>query len=53
MTTVNNYAAMGRRLWDEAQVELALGNTVQASEKLWGSAAQAVKAGRRGKGLAT
>ena len=44
MTTVDDYAERGRSLWDGAQVELARGDTVQASEKLWGSAAQAVKA---------
>ena len=31
-------------MWREAQVALGAGDSLQASEKLWGSAAQAVKA---------
>ena len=41
---MNEYGARSERLWQQAQVSLREANILQASEKLWGSAAQAVKA---------
>lgn len=44
MTTTEGYQAVSARLFDQAQVELDAGDLVQASEKFWGAAAQALKA---------
>lgn len=41
---MNRYGTMSRELLDKAQQALAQGDLVQASEKGWGAAAQAVKA---------
>ena len=41
--TGNEDTARSQRLWEEAQVALAEADGLQASEKLWGAAAQAVK----------
>ena len=38
------YNTRSTRLWQEAQTALVEANGLQASEKLWGAAAQAVKA---------
>ncbi len=37
------YASLSQHLVDEAQIQLDSGDLVQASEKAWGAAAQAVK----------
>ena len=44
MTTTESYRATSATLFDQAHVELEAGDLVQASEKFWGSAAQALKA---------
>ena len=44
MTTAERYAATSTTLLDQAQVELETGDLLQASEKYWGAAAQALKA---------
>jgi hypothetical protein len=46
----NGYSAQSRTFLTQAKDELAQGDSVQASEKLWGAAAQIVKAvaARRG-----
>ena len=44
MTTVERYRSVSSTLFDQAQVELQAGDLVQASEKFWGAAAQALKA---------
>ena len=44
MTTRNEeYAAMSRKLLEDGRQALSQGDPVQASEKLWGAAAQMVK----------
>ena len=50
MTTAEEYRTASTTLYDQAMFELETGDTRQASEKLWGSAAQALKslAERRG-----
>ena len=50
MTTAEEYRTASTTLYDQAMFELEAGDTRQASEKLWGSAAQALKslAERRG-----
>ena len=50
MTTAAEYRTALTTLYDQAMFELDTGDTRQASEKLWGSAAQALKslAERRG-----
>ncbi len=50
MTTAEQYRTASTTLYDQALVELDAGDTRQASEKLWGAAAQALKslAERRG-----
>ena len=40
----NEYIKRSEQLWQETQTVLHQQNPVQASEKLWGAAAQAVKA---------
>lgn len=40
----NEYRNHSEILWQEAQAALQEDNAIQASEKLWGAAAQAVKA---------
>ena len=42
--TQNEYRSHSDILWQEAQTALQEDNAIQASEKLWGAAAQAVKA---------
>lgn len=42
--STNGYTEKSHTLLIQAQQELALGDLTQASEKLWGAAAQAVKA---------
>ena len=41
---MNRYEVMGRHLLERAQQSLADGDLIQASEKGWGAAAQAMKA---------
>ena len=50
MTTAEEYRTAATTLFDQAMFELDTGDTRQASEKLWGAAAQALKslAERRG-----
>ena len=50
MTTAEQYRLTSTHLYDQAMVELEAGDLLQASEKLWGAAAQALKsvAERRG-----
>ena len=50
MTTAEEYRTASSTLYDQAMFELEAGDTRQASEKLWGAAAQALKslAERRG-----
>ena len=50
MTTAEQYRTASSSLYDQAMVELDAGDLRQASEKLWGTAAQALKslAERRG-----
>ena len=50
MTTVEQYRSTSLHLYNQAMGELDAGDLLQASEKLWGSAAQAMKcvAERRG-----
>ena len=50
MTTAERYKSTSTLLFDQAMVELENGDLIQASEKLWGAAAQALKsvAERRG-----
>ncbi len=43
MTTEERYKSTSTLLYDQAMVELEAGDLLQASEKLWGSAAQALK----------
>ena len=40
----DRYAAISKRLLQEAQRELDVGDVIQASEKAWGAAAHAIKA---------
>ena len=44
MTTAEKYLATSSTLFDQAHIELQAGDLVQASEKFWGTAAQALKA---------
>ena len=44
MTTQATYRSSAAALLEQARIELAAGDTRQASEKGWGAAAQAVKA---------
>ncbi len=44
MTTAERYQAVSTTLFDQAHIELESGDLVQASEKFWGAAAQALKA---------
>ncbi|MXZ02649.1 MAG: PaREP1/PaREP8 domain-contain protein [Chloroflexi bacterium] len=44
MTTAEKYLATSSTLFDQAHIELQAGDLVQASEKFWGAAAQALKA---------
>ncbi len=50
MTTAEEYRTASTTLYDQAMVELDAGELRQASEKLWGASAQALKslAERRG-----
>ena len=50
MATAEQYRSTSTHLFDQAMVELETGDLIQASEKLWGAAAQALKcvAERRG-----
>ena len=50
MATTEQYRSTSTHLFDQAKVELETGDLIQASEKFWGSAAQALKsvAERRG-----
>ena len=50
MTTAERYESTSTLLFDQAMVELESGDLIQASEKLWGATAQALKsvAVRRG-----
>ena len=43
MTTAEQYRSTSTHLYDQAIVELEAGDPLQASEKLWGAAAQALK----------
>ena len=44
MTTAERYQSVSAQRFDQAHVELDAGDLIQASEKFWGSAAQALKA---------
>ena len=44
MTTVERYQEVSATLLDQAHAELDAGDLIQASEKFWGAAAQALKA---------
>ena len=50
MATVAFHADASRRMIERAAVELANGDSLQASEKGWGAAAHAVKAIAEGRG---
>ena len=50
--TQNEYLSHSETMWQEAQSTLQEGNAIQASEKLWGAAAQAVKAVAEARGWA-
>ncbi len=50
LETANEYMSRSQQLWQEAQIALQEGSRIQASEKLWGAAAQAVKAVGEAKG---
>ena len=50
MTTSERYRSAAHTLYDQAIVELEAGDFRQASEKFWGSAAQAMKAVAERKG---
>ena len=43
MTTAEEYRTAAHQLYDQALVELEAGDLRQASEKLWGAAAQVLK----------
>ncbi len=43
MTTAQEYSATSATLFDQARLELETGDLIQASEKYWGAAAQALK----------
>ena len=43
MTTAEEYRTAAHQLYDQALVELETGDLRQASEKLWGAAAQVLK----------
>lgn len=43
MATVEQYRSTSTHLFDQAMDELDAGDLIQASEKFWGSAAQALK----------
>ena len=47
---MNRYGTMSREFLRKAREELAAGDMVQASEKAWGAAAQAVKAAAEWRG---
>ena len=44
MTTSARYQSVSTQLFDQAHIELEAGDLIQASEKFWGAAAQALKA---------
>lgn len=50
MTTGTDYRAAATQLLAQARRELSAGDVLQASEKGWGAAAQAVKAVAKGRG---
>jgi hypothetical protein len=52
MTQAANYSATGRDLLDKALALLEQGDLIQASEKGWGAAAQAVKSVAESRGWA-
>ena len=43
-STIVKHARLARRLLEDARREIAAGDTVQGSEKLWGATSQALKA---------
>ena len=43
MTTTQTYKSVSTHLFQQAQAELEVGDLIQASEKFWGAAAQALK----------
>ncbi len=43
MTTTQKHQSVSVHLYEQAQIELETGDLIQASEKFWGSAAQALK----------
>ena len=51
MTTAEQYRSTSTLLFDQAMVELEAGDLLQASEKLWGAAAQALKSVAERRGL--
>ena len=51
MTTAEQYRSTSTLLFDLAMVKLEAGDLLQASEKLWGAAAQALKSVAERRGL--
>ena len=43
-STIEKHARLARQLLDDAEREIAAGDTVQGSEKLWGATSRALKA---------
>ncbi len=43
MATTQKYQSVSAHLYEQAQIELVTGDLIQASEKFWGSVAQALK----------
>ena len=52
MTTADRYLSTSAWLFAQAEAELEIGDLVQASEKFWGAAAQALKATAQSRGWA-
>ncbi len=50
MTTSQRYSSTSSTLFDQARLELETGDLLQASEKYWGAAAQAMKAVAQSRG---
>ncbi|MDE2724973.1 MAG: PaREP1/PaREP8 domain-containing protein [Gemmatimonadota bacterium] len=50
MTTMERYTNTSAMLLEQAEIELEAGDLVQASEKFWGAAAQALKATAQSRG---
>ena len=50
-STTEKHARLARQLLEDARREIAAGDTVQGSEKLWGATSQALKAYCESQGL--